>query len=63
MTAVVVLIDAVSSGLLGIASHLSHNASLGNQVGTAVTYLHVLVLVGESLLPSETIDIMNTHRS
>lgn len=51
MTAGVILIDAVSSGLLGIAALLPDNISLGQNVGDTVACLHILVLVGKSSLP------------
>lgn len=55
MAAGVLLIDALSSGLLGIASHLPDYLNIAGQVEFTVTFLHALMLLGEcSMLSGNT---------
>lgn len=50
MAAGVLLVDAVSSVLLGITSIKTENEELAIQVNLIVGYLHVLVFLGEPCL-------------
>lgn len=52
MAAGVLLIDALSSGLLGIASLLPDNLQVAGGVEYTVTFLHAVMILGESSLLS-----------